>query len=238
MFTTNSRFNKGVVKSWVLPAGDARWLQIAKAARQNASNLAEDAHTLFALGRNARAHALGVLAFEEVGKATLCLLAILAEESDVPQIRRQLGDHKSKLEKAYSFAVLLAPSIRPEEVALQVEKAMHAEAAQKLRGFYVDWVDNVLITPDAIASSETAQLLQLLDEILVVAHRMDLDSDILSRPATREQWASVQAQLSWADKLIEALPEDEKEERLKGLLHGIDAWVLAYRDQPAEVQQR
>lgn len=89
-------------------AGQLRHL--AHAAAQNAGDLAADARLLLEAGRFPRAHALAVLALEELGKMVLCH-EVLDGELDDDGFRREWSKHPSKLDRSRILTILSAPTV-------------------------------------------------------------------------------------------------------------------------------
>ena len=66
-------------------------ITLMQASLRNAGELLSDARLLLAAGRAPRAHALATLAFEEIGKAFICVLAVVPTPAPFFGIRSE-GD--------------------------------------------------------------------------------------------------------------------------------------------------
>ncbi len=162
--------------------GKVDWLALADAARRNAAGLLQDARLLHEHGRHARAHALGVLGLEELGKYNICLRAASGLE-DVQQHWKNLGHHTAKLEHAAFAAVLFSASAPSSNVVSRVEQAVAQESAAKLQGLYVDWTSGRVATPEEVLESAATEILDLLAELVAFTQSHDLS---LLDPRARE----------------------------------------------------
>jgi AbiV family abortive infection protein len=144
----------------------------AIAAPQNSRRLLTDAENLLKRGGWPSAYSLAVLAFEEVGKAWVSMIALLTP----PQYRDQLPfddmirSHLDKLQAARSLAALLRfIESNASAVAAYIEaiEAMEGLAREdnlaKQRGFYVDCQDGVIWSPSGISRDEARRMVATLD---------------------------------------------------------------------------
>jgi AbiV family abortive infection protein len=151
-------------------------IRLARAAALNATGLIEDAEVLSSQGRWARSYALGVLALEEVGKFVLCVAASTwaAERADV--FWTAFVTHETKLTYARTLLGIWGLEISTGTTAA-IDTAVSSapgEHQQKMRGLYVDLVDDTTISHPQTVSEEyarrmTADVRQFLNSLLQFA---------------------------------------------------------------------
>ena len=150
----------------------AELLHMARHAIANAAALLQDAELLLSHQRWPRAHALAVLALEEVGKAGICLGALGYQEDQAQDFWLEFRDHKTKLHFAGAALQVLFGSEDQVEALVAVVAAAEAEAAsehaQKLRGLYVDLDRQTgeVLRPDAIDEGAAAQTVERVEAML------------------------------------------------------------------------
>lgn len=115
-------------------------LLVGHHAVANGMELLDDASLLLEHERWPRAHALAVLALEELGKAGVCLGALLYDGTQAEQFWKDFTHHPTKLLNAGAILAFLGSdntSATADAVA-QIEKEAKREHVRKLRGLYVD----------------------------------------------------------------------------------------------------
>lgn len=114
-------------------------LLVAHHAVDNSVKLLDDASLLLQHERWSRAHALAVLALEELGKAGLCVAALSYDEGQAEDFWTDFKHHATKLVFAGALLTFLgeehATAITEALEQLQVEAK--DEHARKLHGLYV-----------------------------------------------------------------------------------------------------
>jgi AbiV family abortive infection protein len=145
---------------------------LAQASIRNAGDLLDDARFLLAAGRVPRAHALAILALDEIGKSALCVLALVP--SPEPFYGNKSGDfwaawrdHGDKLTWARaSLGVLVREPSGPaaEEIARSISAARHGNK-RKEDSLYVDYRDGKILEPAGFAVSETQDAIAGAEEL-------------------------------------------------------------------------
>lgn len=150
---------------------------LAQACLRNAGELLADAHVLLATDRAPRAHALATLAFEEIGKAHICILAVVPMPTPFFGFRGK-GDfweawnsHTDKLTWAYGFLSLMArePTVPAAEAVRRLTGSTRAGHLRKMRGLYVDYSDGAVLMPSDITVAEAAELASDVQTVLDIA---------------------------------------------------------------------
>ncbi len=208
--------------------GEVDWLALADAARRNAAGLLQDARLLYDHGRYARAHALGVLGLEELGKYNICLRAATGLE-DVQQHWRNLGHHTTKLEHAAIAAVLFSSRFPSTDVVSRLEQAVAQESAAKLRGLYVDWTSGRVATPDEVPEDAATEILELLTELVAFTQTHDL-SLLHRRSAEVDLAAMYNASMQEMQKLFDHAKTLEPEQGEAMVRTAIDDVVKTLRE--------
>jgi AbiV family abortive infection protein len=152
---------------------------LLQACLDNAGDLLADARLLLDADRAPRAHALATLAFEEIGKACICLLALLPMPEPFFGFRgaddfwAAWNSHTDKLAWARGFLTLLMsePTGPAQEAAVRVIDAAGADHLRKMRGLYVDYLAGTVLLPENITATEARELTADVQAVLdVVVH--------------------------------------------------------------------
>jgi len=162
---------------------------LIQACLHNAGDLLADARHLLEASRVPRAHAVATLAFEEIGKACMCMLALLPQQTPFFGVRGQgnfwkaWNDHTDKLSWASGFLELLirqptTPILAAAERLLANARTNHL---RKLRGFYVDYGDGTVLLPTEITDAEARQLISDVQCVLDIARQGWCHSAVLER---------------------------------------------------------
>jgi AbiV family abortive infection protein len=149
---------------------------LAQASVDNAGALLDDAGFLLDAGRAPRAHALAILALEEIGKAHLCLIALIPMPE--PFYGTKGGDfwaawrsHSDKLTWALAFlgALVRKPErSAAEEIVQSMAKARDGDR-RKQDGLYVDYRGGAILAPDQIGVPEAQAVVAVASELFDVA---------------------------------------------------------------------
>lgn len=152
-------------------------VMLIQASLRNAGELLADARMLLAADRAPRAHALATLAFEEIGKAFICILAVAPAPAPLFGIRSE-GDfwkawnsHTDKLAWARGFLSLLIqePSVPVADTVTRLADTSLADHLRKMRGLYVDYTDGSVLVPSDITGAEAAELASDVQAVLDIA---------------------------------------------------------------------
>jgi AbiV family abortive infection protein len=160
-----------------IPATDDL-VALIQACLRNAGDLLADARRLLENGRPPTAHAMATLAFEEIGKSCMCMLALLPQ-SPLPffglqgqeNFWKSWNSHADKLSWARAFlALLINEPAGPVEPAVErlLNEARVAHL-RKLRGLYVGYADGAVLLPTAITAAEAQELIDDVQTVLDVA---------------------------------------------------------------------
>jgi AbiV family abortive infection protein len=148
-------------------------LALFQAAKANARDLISDAELLADAGRFPRAHALATLAHEEIGKAQLCLLAVMLPESTPEEFWDAFTSHTGKLMRVIGFGRLTsAEPIGPiAEYARTVQGESSSAHARKMRGLYVDYENERILLPSQIKEKDARSQIGSAREALALCER-------------------------------------------------------------------
>lgn len=147
----------------------------ALAAARNARRLLEDAELLFKRGRSPSAYSLAVLAFEEAGKAWLCVVAMMIPGDVRPDwpYRDLIAKHVDKLMAAHVMAHMLASASSGQDmiasladVGENLEELAHEHNQAKQRGLYADLHDGTLWEPASVTKDEARRMLVIVRGLL------------------------------------------------------------------------
>ena len=146
-------------------------LALVQAAKVNAGDLISDAELLADAGRFPRAHALATLAHEEIGKAQLCLLALMLPEIRPEEFWDAFISHTGKLARVTAFGKLTSPeSIGPVAEYVKIVKGQSSSAhRQKLRGLYVDYKRGRVLPPSQVSEKAARSQIRSAREALDLA---------------------------------------------------------------------
>jgi AbiV family abortive infection protein len=148
-------------------------LALLQAAKANAEDLISDAELLADAGRFPRAHALATLAHEEIGKAQLCLLAVMLPEITHEEFWAAFKSHTGKLIRVTGFGRLSsAEPIGPIAAYAKIVKGQSSSAhTRKLRGLYVDYKGGRVLLPRQVNEKEAKSQIRSADEALALTER-------------------------------------------------------------------
>jgi AbiV family abortive infection protein len=147
----------------------------ALAAARNARRLLDDADLLLRRGRWPSAYSLAVLAFEEAGKAWLCVIAMMVPGDVRPDW--PYGDlitrHVDKLMAAHVMAHIFASASTGQDVIASLtdiggslEELAREHNQAKQRGLYADLVDGTVWEPAEITKDEARRMLVIVRGLL------------------------------------------------------------------------
>jgi AbiV family abortive infection protein len=148
---------------------------LAITAAKNSRRLLDDADLLLKRGRWPTAYSVAVLAFEEAGKAWLCVIAMMIpgdDREDYP-FAGMIGAHLDKLMAAHAMAHMHAfikgGDNAPKsmiDVGVDVEMLAREQNRAKQRGLYADLTDGVIWSPDQVTKSEAARMVAIVRGLL------------------------------------------------------------------------
>jgi AbiV family abortive infection protein len=148
---------------------------LANEAAANARRLLADANILINRRRWPTAYSLAILAFEEAGKAWLCINAMMAPDEVRPQFPfgELAGGHLWKLAAAHGMADMLAfirggpdaPS-RIGQALDVVESLARADNRAKQRGLYADVEDGAVWNPSKVSENEARRMVSAVRDLL------------------------------------------------------------------------
>jgi AbiV family abortive infection protein len=147
----------------------------ALAAARNARRLLGDAEVLFKHGRWPSAYSLAVLAFEEAGKAWMCVITMMLPDDVRPEwpFGDGMAKHVDKLMAALAMAHLFASASGGQdviaslaEVSEGLEELAREHDKAKQRGFYTDLLDGVLQEPTRITQNEARRMVDTVRNLL------------------------------------------------------------------------
>lgn len=146
---------------------------LSDGAIANARQRHDDAQVLVDASRWAAAHSFATLGMEEMGKAFVCGIAIVAPVvvTDGLPFWRMLRSHEGKLFVAHTLLALIEaerPAPSDDEFVEGVVSAATLDNAAKFNSLYVDYRDGKVVLPSTVdeagARLMVAQLGKLLDE--------------------------------------------------------------------------
>lgn len=187
---------------------------VQRAAAANAETLLLEAKLLLDIGRHARAHALAILAFEELGKHVMTVSALLRR--DEPGFWKKYSDrfssHKEKLRLARLAVQMFGEGDEFEEPGFfhRLNQWVASDSLGKLRGLYVDVGDDgsILEPMSATTPAEAEQLIADVDLVMAAARTMargNLDAAV-GRAA---EWGGLERMLSEGLGSFEEWPKEE-----------------------------
>jgi AbiV family abortive infection protein len=185
-------------------------IALIQISMRNAGALLDDACLLLDAHRAPRAHALATLALEEIGKASLCMLALLPLPEPFYGFRSKgdfwaaWRDHADKLGWALGFLGLIVrePVGAVTEAIERIGTAACDGHLRKLRGFYVDYSDGKILSPAQVSVAEAQQIVDDAHALLEVAAATWLADGLAGRARDldqhRDALAGLQEQLAQA----------------------------------------
>jgi AbiV family abortive infection protein len=142
-------------------------VQLIRESLFNARDLLGSARLLLAHDQAGQAHALATLAFEEIGKSCICIIALVpippaASPFPTPKhFWKALNRHEDKLTWARGvFSLLITEPTGPVlEIVERLNDDARAAHLVKLRGLYVDYEDDHVQTPRSIPHEDAERLI-------------------------------------------------------------------------------
>ncbi len=143
--------------------------KLTQAALFNARDLLSDARALAAAGSADRAHALAVLAFEEVGKANLCTLALgVPGFFTAADFWQAFTSHETKLRWSRGYLELMVRGV-PGPVAEAYERLAaicKSDHVRKMGGLYVDYDGGRIAVPGAVDPADADAMISDVQAVL------------------------------------------------------------------------
>ena len=148
---------------------------LALAAARNARRLLDDAELLLIRGRSPSAYSLAVLAFEEAGKAWLCVIAMMVPDDIRPEWPH--GDlvarHVDKLMAAHVMAHMVTTAYAGRDmitcladIGEDLEELARAHDHAKQRGLYADLLDGAVWEPSGVTKDEAKRMVAVVRGLL------------------------------------------------------------------------
>jgi AbiV family abortive infection protein len=158
------------------PAPDLATLgAFALAASRNARRLLADAELLLKFGRSPSAYSIAVLAFEEAGKAWMCVIAMMVPDEARPEwpYGDLIAKHIDKLMAAHVMAHMLTSANSGQNVITSLasvagnlnELAREYNQA-KQRGLYADLPDGTVREPASVTKDEATRMMATVRGLL------------------------------------------------------------------------
>ncbi len=156
---------------------DGLLIEIMTKSVQNAKDLIEDGHLLYAKERYQRAYALYQLANEELGKALFSMVHLISDYKDyadrINWYNRTFYDHKPKSITSTDIDLIAVSSMfvgHPEEFAKFYKHHLGFSAEidhdqmerNRMNCFYVDVVDGKVLVPSDLITKEMCTKLQTM----------------------------------------------------------------------------
>jgi AbiV family abortive infection protein len=147
----------------------------ALAAARNARRLLDDAELLLKRGRWPSAYSLAVLAFEEAGKAWMCVIAMMVPDDVRPEwpYGELITKHVDKLMAAHVMAHMLASASKGEDVIASLvdvgenlEELAREHNQAKQRGLYADLLDGTVWDPVSVTKDEARRMVFIVRSLL------------------------------------------------------------------------
>lgn len=149
--------------------------RFALAAASNARRLLDDAELLLKRGSSPSAYSLAVLAFEEAGKAWMCVTAMMVPDDVRPEW--PYGDliikQVDKLMAAHVMAHMLASASSGRDVIASLadigenlEELAREHNQAKQRGLYADLVDGTIWEPVSVTKDEARRMVITVRSLL------------------------------------------------------------------------
>lgn len=147
----------------------------ALAAARNARRLLDDAELLLKRGRSPSAYSLAVLAFEEAGKAWMCVIAMMVPDDARPEwpYGELITRHVDKLMAAHVMAHMLASASSGQDmiaslagIGENLEELAREHNQAKQRGLYADLLDSTVWEPASITKDDARRMLVIVRGLL------------------------------------------------------------------------
>ncbi len=147
----------------------------AIAAAGNARRLLGDAELLLKRGKAPSAYSLAVIAFEEAGKAWMCVTTMIVPDEIRPEwpYGDLIATHVDKLMAAHGMAHMLASASRGRdvitslaEIGEDLERLARDHNLAKQRGLYADLVDGAVVEPASVTMDEARRLVGTVRNLL------------------------------------------------------------------------
>lgn len=164
----------GMGKNTPVPDLDALG-DFALAAARNARRLLGDAEVLLKHGRWPSAYSLAVLAFEEAGKAWMCVTAMMVPDDIRPEwpYGELMAKHTDKLMAAHAMAHLFASAGTGDdmiasmaEITENLEELAREHDKAKQRGFYADLLDGAVWEPARVKQDAARRMVGTVHSLL------------------------------------------------------------------------
>jgi AbiV family abortive infection protein len=142
---------------------------LAQAALLNARDLLADARQLATAGSVPRAHALAVLALEEVGKSNLCMISLAVPGfQDAEEFWKAFRSHEAKLQWARGFleVIIREPAIPATKAYERLARVCHTDHVRKLSGLYVGYDGGTIAVPAEVTENEAATMISDVQAVL------------------------------------------------------------------------
>ncbi|MFF8692407.1 AbiV family abortive infection protein [Streptomyces sp. NPDC015144] len=146
---------------------DLRLIEIMYRAADHAERHLRAAQTLLDAGEWPDSFVLATLGFEELGKAHLCLGALMAPDGERPKALREFEknftNHVKKLELAHFFLIAAISDAPPPAAARlfsHVKSLASGSNDTKFRGLYVDYLDDELLLPTVVGEEDARWMVQ------------------------------------------------------------------------------
>jgi AbiV family abortive infection protein len=149
--------------------------RFALAAARNARRLLDDAELLLKRGSSPSSYSLAVLAFEEAGKAWMCVTAMMVADDVRPEwpYADLITKHVDKLMAAHVMAHMLASASIGEDVIASLadigenlEELAREHNQAKQRGLYADLVDGTIWEPASVTKDEARRMVITVRSLL------------------------------------------------------------------------
>jgi AbiV family abortive infection protein len=189
-----------------MPVPDLRALgDFALAAARNARRLLGDADLLLAHGRWPSAYSLAVLAFEEAGKAWMCVTAMMVPDDVRPEwpYGELIARHADKLLAAHVMAHMLTCAIDGRhmidglaDIGEDLEELAREHNQAKQRGFYADLLDGDVHEPSSVTKAEAGRMVATVRGLLDHGGLLS-DAEFIAWLASQEPDALAAKDLVW-----------------------------------------
>jgi AbiV family abortive infection protein len=178
---------------------------LALAAARNSRRLLDDAELLLNHGRRPSAYSLAVLAFEEAGKAWLCIVAMMVPADVRPDWPHDdlIARHVDKLMAAHMMVSMLSYAYRGQDVILNLismsehlEELAREHNQAKQRGLYVDLLDGTVREPASVTKDEAQRMVAIVRSLLDNGGYL-ADPEFIAWLADETQEAVQMKELAW-----------------------------------------